>query len=469
MGTRGETNDTMDIIAEVQRQKEYNQILEQLVCQSVPTSLSEEIEEDLCDLSLEENYRRAMAFWLHVYIPFHQVLSFIHNNRLLHEDIPLLLDQIPSHGTIYSAETIFRHLRPLIPSAADELIHTIHGSVRLHSRLHHALMSNDLESFCHTISDAGCDLSTISYLCSHLMEDISPILNTEDDMTELMMEVSLQHTIARLSDEDEELAQAAWSLAQTNRRLNEDDSEETFAHYTDAFHDYLHTHMLRLIEYYWSDSYRFLARESAILDSLLSREEAHPLVHEMETYLLALDEEDTPDGPNPDALNSIPTAGNSPVKTARPPIGFKIRGYNYRLDSNYFDQGMDASASQEYFYCHEDVLHGGPAKLTILINYLSEQGYISSAVNTKDILAYRLTGKGSPLNLRPIQWNGKNGNPYELIYMIKHLTTRGDYRKMRRFFIGPQWVKDRDSSYAKSATYEFKKFLHQIYPTICPL
>ena len=50
---------------------------------------------------------------------------------------------------------------------------------------------------------------------------------------------------------------------------------------------------------------------------------------------------------------------------------------------------------------------------------------------------------------------------------MRCLSDRADYKKMRRFFIGPEWVKDRDSSYANSADSEFRKQMSEFYPEVC--
>ena len=38
---------------------------------------------------------------------------------------------------------------------------------------------------------------------------------------------------------------------------------------------------------------------------------------------------------------------------------------------------------------------------------------------------------------------------------------------MRRFFEGPEWVQEKDSSYAKSEDSEFRKRMSELYPEIC--
>ncbi len=48
--------------------------------------------------------------------------------------------------------------------------------------------------------------------------------------------------------------------------------------------------------------------------------------------------------------------------------------------------------------------------------------------------------------------------------MTEH--NKGKYDKMRCFFTGPDWPKDRHSSYAKGADYHLKETLHKLYPTL---
>ena len=117
----------------------------------------------------------------------------------------------------------------------------------------------------------------------------------------------------------------------------------------------------------------------------------------------------------------------------------------------------------------KQLLNKGATTLAEFINYLAEHGYIESSHETKTLLAYRLTGFCRPENdLHPISWCGQNGKSYELIYIVKHISERGDYRKMRQFFTGPEWVKDCDSSYALAANSEFRRALEKFYPKIFP-
>ena len=104
-----------------------------------------------------------------------------------------------------------------------------------------------------------------------------------------------------------------------------------------------------------------------------------------------------------------------------------------------------------------------------IVNYVAEKGYIENSPSVKSLFAYRLSGYNRPEgDISPIVWNGNNGKSYELIYTLRYLCDRASYQKMRRFFTGPEWVKEKDSSYAISADSNFKLRMSEFYPGTCP-
>ena len=46
---------------------------------------------------------------------------------------------------------------------------------------------------------------------------------------------------------------------------------------------------------------------------------------------------------------------------------------------------------------------------------------------------------------------------FENILTFAHFLDRGDYMKMRRFFEGPKWVKEKDISYAPLSRYRIQE------------
>ena len=133
---------------------------------------------------------------------------------------------------------------------------------------------------------------------------------------------------------------------------------------------------------------------------------------------------------------------------------------------NYFSFRNESSDSSEYFGLHPDVIKAGANQFEEFVNSLSLLGYIDSSPVAKRLFAYRFSGRLRPAKVEPIEWNGKGGNSYELIYLVRNMTERANYRKMKSFFTGPKWVANRDSSYARGADYHLKETLHKLYPTL---
>lgn len=148
--------------------------------------------------------------------------------------------------------------------------------------------------------------------------------------------------------------------------------------------------------------------------------------------------------------------------------GMKTDSKPFALPDDFFKQDWDDNNPKEHFYIKGKIKARGPLVFAQFINYLADCGYISNDDEVKSLLAFRLTGRCRPQGELPlIQWNGKNGKSYELIYIIRYFTDRGNYKKMRQFFTGPEWVKDRDSCYAHAADSEFRRFMVQLYPEVC--
>jgi len=148
------------------------------------------------------------------------------------------------------------------------------------------------------------------------------------------------------------------------------------------------------------------------------------------------------------------------------PATQKADGDGFSLPTDYFSKSSGLANADEHFNLRHEVIAAGPERFTELINYLSESGYIENSLAVKQLFAYRFSGRMRPEMVVPLEWHGRNGKSYELIYLVKMLTERGDYRKMRQFFYGPAWPKDRFSSYARGADYRLKEALHKLYPTL---
>lgn len=142
---------------------------------------------------------------------------------------------------------------------------------------------------------------------------------------------------------------------------------------------------------------------------------------------------------------------------------------SFALPDDFFEWSHSSMQPKEHFHLCDAVRRKGVKTFVAFINWLADKGYIADDNEVKALFAYRLTGRYRPegKDLPTIEWHGKNNKPYELIYIVRNLSDRGDYRKMRVFFDGPDGVKDRDSSYANSADSEFRRKMEEFYPSVC--
>ena len=213
-------------------------------------------------------------------------------------------------------------------------------------------------------------------------------------------------------------------------------SDEALNRYFSDYRHFLETDLATNLHYYWDWYDDFTLKERNLIDPVLDNPLAKELIDKIwEEY----------QNPKP-----------KPVE-------------HFTIPDDFFDWQYKANTPKEYFYMDDAFKKKGVKTFVAFIDWLADKGYIEDDNEVKALLAYRLTGRCRPEGeeLPVIEWHGKNGKSYELIYLVRFLSDRGDYRKMRRFFTGPEWVKDRDSSYANSADSEFRKQMSEFYPEVC--
>lgn len=143
----------------------------------------------------------------------------------------------------------------------------------------------------------------------------------------------------------------------------------------------------------------------------------------------------------------------------------------FSLPNDFFEWQHKSNTPKEYFFMDDTLKGKGVETLVAFIDWLADKGYIPDDNDTKALLAFRLTGRCRPKGkkLPAIRWYGKNNKPYELIFIVKSFSDRDDYKKMRSFFVGPEWKKNSDGSYAKSASKNFQRQLAEFYPEACKI
>ena len=397
----------MDYISEAERLRLYykglNEAGDKEQLASAYPDIVSEVEDPDNDTTIKECY----GYLLNTMLPLYHKLAYVNNNRFIHEDLSLF-DSQPQR--VYTADEIYAALQTLAPFAVEEIIRTIGCSSASLTLLHQAFASQDKEAFTNIIDTQDCDLKLTSSVCEYLWPlHIHQADPTNEDIISGLDAVAgilryEQHPISRSS---QELNAAAESY------LDGGDEES----YLQKLERYNNDAFDNLCSFYHDNYDRFKTKE---------RKQIEPII-----------------------LNG----------------GGSIDG-EFNLPDDYFSIRNESDHFEEFFGLHPDVVKAGSGQFVLLVNTLSQLGYIDSTIAVKRLFAYRFSGRMRPEKVEPIEWHGKNGNSYELIYLVRNMTERANYRKMRSFFVGPKWVADRDSSYARGADYRLKEILHKIYPTL---
>lgn len=414
----------MDYSSIAQRQKLYKQGLREASEYRLPDGIRDIFVEDIASPDTHPVRREALSLWYHVVGPLHSVISFIINNRLIHEGLAEYIQDAANNELSSTPEDIYDSLCDLEPYAADELVRTIDADSATLNSLSTILENRNKEAFISTLNHNRCGLRTVSYLCSLIWRDMRYIINESPEELFLTLDVLSTTNPEGINDDGMDMIRSAEKVVEEGEKALNKEGVVCEDNYYRANYEYLQKCLLWLQGLYTDNISDFKPRERRLIESILARPEARVKAHS------------------------------------------SVDGDGFNLPSDYFSLKNDSPYADDYFTLRYEVVMAGPNKFAELINYLSANGYIDNNLRVKQMFAYRFSAKMRPERLVPLEWHGKNNRSYELIYLIRTITDRGDYRKMRRFFFGPHWVKDRDSSYAKSANYEFKLFIKGLYPNL---
>ena len=411
----------MDYISEGERQKLYYQGLKKASEYHLPDGVLSVIQDNLADPRFGAVYRETVSLTCNVLAPLHRVISFIINNRLIHEYMGELVEQAKENSIQCTADDIFLSLCSVEPYTAEEMIRTVNADSATLERLRQCYQQRDRQAFAAVINESHCGLQAISWFCKSIWPDTSAVFSqpTEDIFTTVD---ALAVTNSEGQDDSAQtLFRSGERVADEALKIMNDDGGDAQQYFT-AQYENAKNSLIWLRGLYTDNITTFKLRERRIIEAILARPEA----------------------------TAIPITNDND-------------GDGFGLPADYFSQKSELGHADEHFNLRHDVITAGAECFTKLINYLSENGYIENSIAVKKLFAYRFSGRMRPERVVPIEWHVRNGKSYELIYLVKILTDRGDYRKMRRFFFGPDWPKDRYSSYAKNACYEFKEIISNLY------
>lgn len=423
---------------EINKRKEYLEGLSAAFSVSLPDDFRSDLEELMADKEVSDATKETLRLWREIAAPFSNTLSYIVNNRFILEALPEIIDDDSCDHVTMLAEDVFDLLQRLNKSTAKAFVATVEGKTGCVESLYAALLEGDKKAFVHLLSDHQSDAKPLIRLCRCCWDDVR--LGTTIKEDELDPYLDYMSDLPCEDDDDQALNQAVQQVRPSWRRLQESDDADFDRDFEQYFRDcrkFYEAHFRMCVHFYQDNHADFKPDERKLFDSILQRPDAQILLKE-----------------------SVPCDPSDAATDEEEP---------FTLPRDFFEWAHASMMPIEHLYVKKEVVRRGAATFMELINYLAENGYIEDRPAVKSLFAYRMTGRCRPQGTLPaITWRGKNGKSYELIFLIRYLSERGDYKKMRRFFQGPEWVKDRDSSYAIDADSKFKLKIKEFYPGSCP-
>ena len=420
---------------EIIKKKLYIEGLKQAIEMSLPEEAICDVDEILQDDETEESIKETMRLWKELCGPFDNAIVFVHNNRFLVEEKENIIND-DSEAVFMMPEEMFNTLSKLLKSTVMEFLSVLGIPSNEKTQLLECVENGDKDAFVSALEHAQCDLTALARLCSCCMDDSSTGAEMKGDDFTYYLDYMAGHLHEKNGADNAKMLEAIKRWQPSAEVLDDDDSDEALNRYFYDYRHFLETDLATNLHYYWDWYDDFTLKERNLIDSILDNPLAKELIDRIwEEYK------------------------NPKPKPAEP----------FTLPKDFFDWHHKSNTPKEFFYIDDALKKQGVDTFVAFIDWLAEKGYIADDNEVKALFAYRLTGRCRPEGeeLPVIEWHGKNGKPYELIYLVRFLSDRGDYRKMRRFFTGPEWVKDRDSSYANSADSEFRIKMSEFYPEVC--
>lgn len=420
---------------EIIKKKLYIEGLKQAIEMSLPEVAIRDVDEILQDDETEESIKETMRLWKELCGPFDNAIVFVHNNRFLVEEKENIIND-DSEAVFMMPEEMFNTLSKLLKSTVMEFLSVLGITSNEKTQLLECVENGDKDAFVSALEHAQCDLTALARLCSCCMDESSTGAEMKGDDFTYYLDYMAGHLHEKNGADNGKMLEAIKRWQPSAEVLDDDDSDEALNRYFSDYRHFLETDLATNLHYYWDWYDDFTLKERNLIDPILGNPMAKELIDKIwEEYQ------------NPKPQHSEP----------------------FILPDDYFDWQHKSNTPKEFFYMDDALKKQGVDTFVAFIDWLADKGYIADDNEVKALFAYRLTGRCRPEGeeLPAIEWRGKNGKSYELIYLVRFLSDRGDYKKMRRFFTGPEWVKDRDSSYANSADSEFRIKMSEFYPEAC--
>lgn len=422
---------------EIVKRKLYYDGLKRVIDDPIPKKQAKDVNEAIEDEETDENLKETLLLWKEVFAPLCNAIVFIHNNRFLLDEKNDIISEDTADQPFMLPDEIFKTLKTLLKTTVMEFLSVLPVGSSEKKDLFDKIEQDDKEGFRALLEESRCDTTALAKLCASCLDDSFNGENIEDEDFPYLLDYMADRLEKSEADDRDLVLEAVKQWQPSSELINTDDSDETLYQYFSDYRHFIETNLRVYLFYYWDWYNDFLLKERNMIEPILDNPLAEDLINVIwEEY-----------------QNSQQQPSSAP----------------FTLPEDYFDWQHKSDMPKEYFYMDAAFKKKSVETFVSFINWLADKGYIADDNEVKALFAFRLTGRCRPdgKELPTIEWHGKNNKPYELIYIVRNFSDRGDYRKMRMFFDCPEWVKGMDSSYANSADSEFKRQVAEFYPEAC--
>ena len=422
---------------EIIKRKLYYDGLKQVIENPILEKHAKEVDEALQNEETDEKWKETLRLWKEVFAPFCNAIVFIHNNRFLLDEKNDIINEDATDQPFMLPDEIFKTLKTLLKTTVMEFLSVLPVGSSEKKDLFDMIEQDDKEGFRTLLEENRCDTTALAKLCVSCLEDSFNGENIGDEDLPYLLDYMADRLEKSETDDRDLVLESVKQWQPSSELINTDDSDEILYQYFSDYRHFIETNLKVYLFYYWDWYNDFLLKERNMIEPILD----NPLVEDLVENIWKEYEASRMEEQEKNETITIP--------------------------SDFFSSSNLSNRKQEHFSPKDEVIAKGVEAFSVFINYLVEKGYIADY--NKALFAYRMTGRCRPEKevLPVIEWHGKNNRPYELIYIIRSFSERGDYKKMKLFFQGPEWVAGKDSSYADSADSEFRRFLADFYPEIC--
>lgn len=451
---------------DIERSRTYIKGLEEAV--AMPQLLCDYLLDVLQDLELPESFVKAMGLWRR-FGSFINGVAYVYNNRFVWEERQRLLDVDAFNQPLLMNDEIFSVLKKLSKYTVIDFLSVLPLKADAKLTLLNAVLNEDFESFDNVIVEKECDTTLLARLCARCIDDTSVVfdLNSLEDLQRYYDSIEMN----LMNNEDADaltVVEGVRKMQPVISDLQENEEEdELWERYSECLLEFLSSTIPIGLYYYWDWCDDFVFQERRLLDKLLKDPDILEMVKGIRGHYEArnLLPENKLELPLLDACQERgQDEGKAEVTEVVPTVDEEQD--SFQLAKDFFDiKNKDKEANRDEYYKISDRYRqeGWEKIMQELIDWLAKEGYIDEDKAVKEQFAYRMTGYCRPEHLNQIEWHGRNEKSHELIYLIKHLPTRADYKKMKAIFTGPEWVKKSDSSYAELADADFKRKLDELF------